>query len=122
MIRVSGVMWFTNLDHKKRHEEFVFVRKYNSADYPKYENYDAIEVSKTADIPEDWDGLMGVPDTFLDTYNPEQFEIVGLGCGVLAKEIGVKKNFRGRTDVALNVDGKSKCPYSRIIIRRRMSR
>ena len=62
---------------------------------------------------------MGVPDTFLEVYNPEQFEIVGLGSGDLAKQIGVRKNFRGRTDVALMVDGKYKCPYSRIIIRRR---
>ncbi len=62
---------------------------------------------------------MGVPDTFLDIYNPDQFAIVGLGCGDLAKEIGVVKNFRGRTDVALKIGGKDKCPYSRIIIRRK---
>ncbi len=74
---MGNVCWFTNLDHKKRHEEFVFVRRYNPADYPKYANYNAIEVSKTVGIPEDWDGLMGVPDTFLDKYNPDQFEIIG---------------------------------------------
>ena len=119
MIRVSGVAWFTNLDHKKHHEEFVFTRRYKPEDYPAYVNIDAIDVCKAADIPEDWDGLMGVPDTFLEKYNPDQFEIVGLGAGDLAKEIGVKKNFRGRTDVALKIDGKDKCPYSRIIIRRR---
>ena len=115
----SSSIWYTNLDHKKHHEEFVFIRRYNPVDYPKYTNYNAIDISKAADIPEDWDGLMGVPDTFLDRYNPDQFEIVGLGAGDLAKEIGVKKNFRGRTDVALRIDGKDKCPYSRIIIRRR---
>ena len=115
----SSSIWYTNLDHKKHHEEFVFIRRYNPVDYPKYANYNAIDISKAADIPEDWDGLMGVPDTFLDRYNPDQFEIVGLGAGDLAKEIGVKKNFRGRTDVALRIDGKDKCPYSRIIIRRR---
>lgn len=84
-----------------------------------YSNLDAIDVNKVADIPEDWFGLMGVPDTFLEKYNPEQFEIVGLGSGDLAKQIGVTKNFRGRTDVAYKIDGKDKCPYSRIIIRRR---
>lgn len=118
LINVASI-WFTNLDHKKHHEEFVFIRRYNPVDYPKYANYNAIDISKAVDIPEDWDGLMGVPDTFLDRYNPDQFEIVGLGAGDLAKEIGVKKNFRGRTDVALRIDGKDKCPYSRIIIRRR---
>ena len=64
--------------------------------------------------------MMGVPDTFLDKYNPDQFEIVGLGCGDLAKLIGVGKNHRGRTDVAFKVNGEYKCPYSRIIIRRRV--
>ena len=118
-IRVKGVRWFTNLDYKKRHEEFVFIRKYNSDEYPKYENLEAIDVSESKAIPEDWDGLMGVPDTFLDIYNPDQFEIVGLGAGDLAKKIGVGKNFRGRTDVALRIDGKDRCPYSRIIIRRK---
>ena len=118
-IRVKGVRWFTNLDYKKRHDEFIYTRRYNPADYPKYENLDAIDVSESKAIPEDWDGLIGVPDTFLDIYNPDQFEIVGLGAGDLVKEIGVSKNFRGRTDVALKIDGKDKCPYSRIIIRRK---
>ena len=63
---------------------------------------------------------MGVPDSFLDKYNPEQFEIIGLSSGDLAKEIGVTKNYRGRTDLAyIDKDGKHKCPYSRIVIRRR---
>ena len=118
-IRVKGVRWFTHLDYKQRHEEFVYTRKYNPTEYPKYTNLDAIDVSESKAIPEDWEGLIGVPDTFLDIYNPDQFEIVGLGAGDLAKEIGVTKNFRGRTDVALRIDGKDKCPYSRIIIRRR---
>ena len=77
MIRVSGVNWFTNLDHKKRHEELILFKTYNTNDYPKYDNYDAIEVGKTNDIPCDYDGIMGVPITFLDKYNPEQFEIIG---------------------------------------------
>lgn len=83
MIRVSGVTWFTNLEIPKRNEELILYRKYNPEDYPKYDNYDAIEVSKTVDIPEDYDGVMGVPITFMDKYNPNQFEIVGVfnhGC------------------------------------------
>lgn len=119
MIRVSGVTWFTNLEIPKRNDELVLYRKYDPQVYPTYENYDAIDVSATAEIPEDWYGNMGVPDTFLNQYNPNQFEIVGLGCGDLAKEIGIRRNFRGRTDVAYRIDGRDKCPYSRIIIRRR---
>ena len=119
MIRVPSITWFTNMEIAKRNEELVLYRRYNPVDYPKYVNFDAIDVSATADIPEDWDGLMGVPDTFLHQYNPDQFEIVGLGSGDLAKLIGVKKNYRGRTDVAYRIDGKDKCPYSRIIIRRK---
>lgn len=76
-IRVKGVCWFTNLDHKKPHEELVLYKKYNEEEYPKYDNYDAIEVSKVTDIPMDYYGVIGVPITFLDKYCPEQFEIVG---------------------------------------------
>ena len=76
-IRVKGVRWFTNLDIRQRHEELILVRKYKASDYPKYVNYNAIEVSKTVDIPCDYDGLMGVPITFMDKYNPDQFEIYG---------------------------------------------
>lgn len=75
-IRVKGVRWFTNLDHNKRHEEMDLVCRYSPEDYPHYDNYDAINVDRTADIPYDWDGVMGVPITFLDKYCPEQFEIV----------------------------------------------
>ena len=83
MIRVPSVTWFTNLEIPKRHDEYVFIRKYSAEEYPKYDNYDAIEVSKSGDIPEDYDGIMGVPITFMYKYNPEQFEIVGVfnhGC------------------------------------------
>ena len=118
LINVPSI-WFTNLDHKKRHEEIILFRNYTPEEYPTYMNFDAIDVGQVADIPCDWDGMMGVPDTFLDKYNPDQFEIVGLGCGDLAKLIGVGKNHRGRTDVAFKVNGEYKCPYSRIIIRRR---
>lgn len=119
MIRVSGVIWLTNLEIQKRHETLILYKTYNTSDYPKYDNYDAINVDRTQDIPVDYYGAMGVPDTFLDKYNPDQFEIIGLGCGDLAKQIGIKKNYRGRTDVAYTVNGKHTCPYSRIIIRRK---
>ena len=81
MIRVSGVVWFTNLDIKKRYEMLIpkKYKKYNPDDYPKYENYDAINVDKTELIPIDYDGEMGVPVTFMDKYNPDQFDIIALG-------------------------------------------
>ena len=78
-IRVKGVRWFTNLDYKERHEDLVLYKNYNPEEYPKYDNYDAINVDKTSDIPQDFNGVIGVPITFLDKYNPEQFEIVALG-------------------------------------------
>ena len=77
-IRVKGVRWFTNLDYKQRHEDLILYKRYTSEQYPKYDNYDAIEVSKTSEIPCDYDGVMGVPITFLDKYNPDQFEILGI--------------------------------------------
>ena len=80
MIRVSGVTWFTNLETPKRHENIILYKKYSPDEYPKYENYDAIDVSKTAEIPCDYEGEMGVPITFMDKYNPEQFEIIGNKC------------------------------------------
>ena len=78
MIRVSGVVWFTNLDIKKRHETLDLYKRYTADEYPKYENYDAINVGKTTDIPYDYSGIIGVPITFLDKFNPEQFEILGM--------------------------------------------
>ena len=77
-IRVKGVRWFTNLDFKERHEYLPLYRSYSPDSYPNYDNFDAIEVSKTEDIPVDYDGIMGVPITFLDKYNPDQFEILGI--------------------------------------------
>ena len=75
---LGNICWFTNLDHIKRHEELDLVCHYSSEEYPHYDNYNAIEVSHVQDIPSDFSGVMGVPVTFLDKYNPEQFEIVGL--------------------------------------------
>lgn len=77
MIRVSGVVWYTNLDISKRHEDIILYKEYTPEEYPKYDNYEAIEVSKTNEIPKDYKGIMGVPITFMNKYNPEQFEIIG---------------------------------------------
>lgn len=78
-IRVKGIRWFTNLDYIQRYEELTLFKKYNSVDFPNYFNYPAINIDKTTEIPYDYDGYMGVPITFLDKYNPEQFEIIALG-------------------------------------------
>lgn len=75
---LGNACWFTNLDITKRHEDIILYKNYTPGEYPKYDNYDAIEVSSTKDIPCDFDGVMGVPITFLDKYNPDQFEIVGI--------------------------------------------
>lgn len=104
-IRVKGVRWFTNLDYRERHENLILFKKYTPEEYPKYDNYDAINVDKTADIPADYNGAMGVPITFLDKYNPEQFEIIGN-----EYDLNIEKG-RGY------INGKRM--YSRIFIRRR---
>ncbi len=119
LVKFRNCTWFTNIDHKKRHELLILYKHYSPNEYPKYDNYDAIEVSKIDEIPSDYDGVMGVPDTILGQLNPDQFEIIGLGSGDLAKQAGVSKNYRGRTDLAYTVDGKHKCPYSRILIRKK---
>lgn len=81
LVKFRNVGWFTNLDFTKRHENITLYKKYKPEEYPHYDNYDAIEVSKTAEIPYDYDGAMGVPITFLDKYNPDQFEILGITAG-----------------------------------------
>ena len=78
LVKFRNCTWLTNLDHKKRHEEYVPVRKYNPIDYPKLDNFDAILVEETADIPEDFNGNMAVPFSFLNRHNPDQFEILGI--------------------------------------------
>ena len=102
MIRVSGVHWFTNLDIKKRHEDLILYKNYTPEEFPKYDNYDAINVNVTKDIPMDYDGIIGVPITFLDKYNPTQFEII--------------KFRKGNDDKDLSINGK--CPYFRILIKK----
>jgi len=99
--KFGNILWFTNLTHNKRNEKAILYRNYNPTDYPKYDNYDAIEVSKVKDIPCDYDGVMGVPITFLNGFNPEQFEILGLdnhllnnGSGKGCNSINGKKLYR----------------------------
>lgn len=120
-IRVKGVRWYTNIEHKERHEEMILYRKYDPAVYPRYVNYDAIEVSKTADIPCDYDGVMGVPITFMDKYNPDQFEIVGMSLDLA--DMSVIRERLGRNDGGptfyIEKDGKLMRLYDRIAIRRR---
>jgi hypothetical protein len=115
MIRVSGVVWYTNLDISKRHEDLILYRQYTQEEYPKYDNYDAINVGKTKDIPVDYDGDIGVPITFLNKYNPKQFKILGM-----ASSAGYSKNivgisFKGVKDARPILNGKN--TYARIFIR-----
>ena len=125
MIRVSGVNWFTNLEIPKRNEELDLVCRYSEDEYPKYDNYDAINVGRTQDIPCDYSGVMGVPITFLDKYCPTQFELLGITdrgneYGIKTKEYTPMDspkygdlNRRG----AIMVNGVLKSTYARVLIR-----
>lgn len=96
----------------------ILVKRFDPDRYPHYDNYDAIDVDYLDQIPCDYAGVMGVPLTFMQSHNPDQFEIVGFGKGQLAKSIGVTKNHRGRCDIAYTLpDGTHKCPYGRILVR-----
>lgn len=79
-VKLKHIMacWLTNLETTKHSEEYVMYKKFSQDEYPRYDNYDAIEVSKVADIPMDYEGKMGVPITFLDKYNPKQFKLLGI--------------------------------------------
>lgn len=123
---MGNICWFTNLHTTRRDEEIILFRKYKPENYPKYDNYDAIEVQKLQDIPVDYDGVMGVPITFLEKYNPKQFEILGITdrgneWGLKTKEYTINDcpnfadlNRRG----AILKDGRLKSTYARILIRR----
>jgi len=109
---MGRIMWFTNLETTKRHEKLDLYKKYTSKEYPKYDNYDAINVNKVVNIPDDYTGYMGVPITFVDKYNPEQFEIIGLIAG----------NIRGLAGIPSKIDKdgpymNGKLKYGRILIR-----
>ena len=114
-IKVKGVRWFTNLDHKKRHEKLILYKKYSPKEFPKYDNYDAININKTAEIPEDYSGIMGVPITFLDRYSPDQFELLGIMSG--AKGEGFTNGNDGRAKFYVRGRG----VYARILIRRKQN-
>ena len=126
-IRVKGVRWLTNLDTGKRHEVIELTRSYSPDDYPCYENYNAIDVSRTLNIPADYDGIMGVPITFLDKYSSDQFEILMLANGnvrsnVAAKtlaEVGYRPHPDDKGGVGI-IEGRR--VYARILIRRKKSR
>jgi len=111
IVSTNNTCWFTNLDISKRHEELILYKPFNRKEYPKYDNYDAIEVSNTKDIPVDYDGCMGVPITFLNKYNPDQFEI--LGCSYSYGEpVGYHKK---GTDFSVSIKGEQK--YKRLFIK-----
>ena len=116
---LGNICWFTNLDIRKRHEDLILIRKYNPEDYPKYDNYNAIEVSKVKDIPYDYEGIMGVPITFIDKYNPDQFEILGSRRWSKSEEL-IESHISKNREIAIN-DKKtlinSKETYDRIFIR-----
>lgn len=125
-IRVKGVRWFTNLDTERRHVSLELNKEYDKKDYPIYQNYDAIEVSRTQDIPRDYNGVMGVPITFLDKYSPEQFEILMLANGNTRTNVSAKTleqvsycpHPEDRGGVGI-IDGRRS--YARILIRRKSS-
>ncbi|HQR73991.1 MAG TPA: adenine-specific methyltransferase EcoRI family protein [Sulfurovum sp.] len=117
MIRVSGVVWFTNLEIKKRHEDLMLYKNYTPEEYPTYDNYDAINVNKTKDIPIDYSGVMGVPITFLDKYNPEQFKILGMSASAGYSEDVVGIPFLGDKDARPLINSKN--TYARVFIKNR---
>ena len=108
MFFVNGVVWFTNISNEKRNKKLDLFRRYSN-EYPKYDNYDAIEVSRVENIPMDYDGIMGVPISFLHKYNPEQFEIVGLD-----RYVEDNPHYGHR----FTINGKE--TYARILIRRKL--
>lgn len=136
MYETARSFWYTNLDIQKRHLDLILYKTYvgSESEYPTYYNYDAIEVSKTKDIPSDYQGVMGVPITFLDKYNPSQFEIVGLGISNSGIEIGVRpykdehKRYRKEVqkrgavdgDLYMMINNEVVVPYARVIIKKRI--
>jgi hypothetical protein len=137
-IFIGGALWFTTLDTPLNHEPMTLYKKYTPEEYPKYDNYDAIEVSRTKNIPVDYDGAMGVPITCLNSgYNPDQFEIIGQGQGNLYRELTPKGLSRKFVDTYYRTggtgsiredhpvlgyydkNGKAVIPYMRIIIKKK---
>lgn len=133
---VKAVVWFTNLEHNRRKEKLILVKKYTPAEYPTYDNYNAIEVSNVNDIPDDYEGVMGVPITFLHKYNPEQFEIIWRGGDIewaenmcdfytpptpenAKKYKKQDKTWRIQNAYLLDKYGNAKSVYQRIFIRKK---
>jgi hypothetical protein len=118
---LGNACWFTNLDHSKRHEDLILYKTYTPEAYPSYANFDGIEVGKTTDIPMDYAGAMGVPITFLDKYNPDQFELLGNSrtLGVPMSSIAEKGTYlQGGPRFYLPLgDGTYRRLYDRIVIR-----
>ena len=117
MVRVSTSCWFTSLPVKKHADNLILYKQYNEDDYPKYDNYDAINIKTYVDIPENYDGYMGVPITFLDKFNPNQFEIIGLAASAGYKKEIVGLDFLGSKDARPLINGKN--TYARVFIKRR---
>ena len=107
--RLGSVAWFTNLDHQQRHEALILYRRYSPEAYPHYDNYDAINVDRVAEIPMDWHGAMGLPITYLDKHSPEQFQIVGMDGDLI-------DGYRGGMSSRFYIRGKRL--YARLVIRR----
>ncbi len=133
LARVSTSCWFTSLPVSKHKEMLPLWKNYSEKDYPKYENFDAVNVNSYKEIPCDYDGVMGVPVTFLDKYNPEQFELIGLGISNSGLEAGVQpykpehKKYRKEVqkrgavdgDLYMMIDGEVTVPYARILLRKK---
>ena len=114
---MGTIVWITNLDNKKRHEEIILYKKYNPKDYPNYKNYKAINVDKVSDIPHDYKGVMGVPLTFLDKYNPKQFEIIGqTHSGDKSPEVEALRKDKEHKHRGI-VEGEDREKYVRILIK-----
>ena len=113
---LGNICWFTNLDISKRHEKLILYKNYNQDEYPKYDNFDAINVNKVAEIPCDYKDLMGVPITFMDKYNPDQFVIVdALNRYALLDSQGTNDDVQKRHSHTCNINGKA--TYYRIVIK-----
>ena len=132
--KFGNKLWFTNLDIAKRHEKIILWKEYSEDEFAMYANYDGINVDKISQIPYDYDGVMGVPITFMNQYNPDQFEIIGLGIANLGLECGVQpykphhKQYRKEVQHKGQVDGDlymvdendhPVVPYARILIRKK---
>lgn len=127
--KFGNKLWYTNVDIKKRHEKIDLIEHYSPEKYVHYENFNAINIDKVLEIPVDYNGVMGVPITFLNYYNPEQFEIIGFGSGYLGQSIGITgipkehkvlmKGHSAAGDLYMMINGMPKVPYGRILIKKR---